>query len=729
MVPVSGIALGYPIFFYSFLVQLLTFLYAGIVLNRAKQAGIHDLLATTPAPDQVFIAGKWLGIVFMQMGILLFLTCIISVIQLYSGYPVVTPLFTFFTLFEIHLSGFIIWGMLAMFVQAISGNTFTGLFILILITLGVLQMADMGIESPLLRFNAIPEPDFYFRYSDMAGYGGVMVSFFTYRFYWLTAGLFFLLLAMPIWQRERAGSIKERFIHISAKLKSRFYLRSFAIIFVCFLAITLYIKNFIHTKNPLLGIQDEAQILQAFKKEFASYLNLKQPVIKKLTANIKVVPGESFEIHGSYFLKNHHDSKIDTLLIRTSFHDHTFFTWQGVAEVIAINRNLKVEMVKLNKTLLPGDSLVLRFKVVHAGNLGYEKEKRIVQNGIYINNTVFPRIGWRDGSYTDDSLQKNHHYQGNDEHGILTDITISTVPGHQAFAPGNLVNSQSYLHENTFRYVTTTPIKFSFAVLSGKYFHRRDSTGNTQVSIWYHPTHTYCLSNMLNGIKSSIAYHEKWFSPLGFDTIKAIAFARSYGTFATLSANCIPVSEIRFLQDTNYLHQRGTDLGFYVMAHEMSHHWWGNQLQPAHAPGASMLTESLAEYVTLKVYEGHYGSARALEFLRIQKNRYLGGRAQAGKREPGLAKTGENDDYLAYGKGALAFYLLAGKWGEDNLNNMIQGFLKDYSGQKPPYPTSSDFIKVLYRKSPQNLHNFIHTAFETNNWPAFAEHLPKPLKN
>jgi hypothetical protein len=60
---------------------------------------------------------------------------------------------------------------------------------------------------------------------------------------------------------------------------------------------------------------------------------------------------------------------------------------------------------------------------------------------------------------------------------------------------------------------------------------------------------------------------------------------------------------------------------------------------------------------------------------------------------------------------------------------MIQGFLKDYSGQKPPYPTSSDFIKVLYRKSPQNLHNFIHTAFETNNWPAFAEHLPKPLKN
>jgi ABC-2 type transport system permease protein len=177
------------------------------------------------------------------------------------------------------------------------------------------------------------------------------------------------------------------------------------------------------------------------------------------------------------------------------------------------------------------------------------------------------------------------------------------------------------------------------------------------------------------------------------------------------------------LQDTNGLHQKGTDLGFYVIAHEMSHHWWGNQLQPAHAPGATMLTESLAEYVTLKVYEAQYGKERALRFLAIQKNRYLAGRAEAGTQEHALVQAGEGDDYLVYGKGALAFYLLANKWGEPNLNKLLQRFLQAHARQKPPYPTATALLQAIYRESPSNLHAFIHDAFESKDWYALEKYL------
>jgi ABC-2 type transport system permease protein len=723
MVPVTGIALGYPIFFYSFLVQLLTFLYAGIVLNRAKLAGISDLLATTPAPDWVFVIGKWLGLVFMQMAILLFLTLIVSAVQVVSGYPVATPIDTFISLFVIHLTGYIIWAMLAMLVQAIATNTFTGLFVLILITLAVYQLADLGFESPLLRFNAIPEPDFYFRFSDMTNYGGLLFPFLLHRFYWLFVGTMLLLLTIPLVQRERTGNAKERFRLARAKMRTKFYTKSFVFAGGSFMVLGIVIINFTQAKPLSVNINDEAHVLKDFKEDFAPFLNIKQPVITKLTAYINIIPGEFFEINGQYVLKNYHNTNIDTLLIRSSFHNETFFDWQEVATSLNSNGLVKVQVLRLNKTLLPGDTMAVRFRVVHKGNRGYEPENRVVQNGIYINSGAFPRIGWRDSNYPADSLLKSSHYQGNDEHGLLTDITIKTDPEHQAFAPGYMVFGQKSELNNIYRYITIKPIKFSFAILSGKYLEKRDSIGSAQLSIWHHPAHTYCLRNMMNGLKSSIAYHEKWFTQLEYDTINIAAFARPYGTFATLAGNCIPVSESRFLQDTNQLHQTGTDLGFYVLAHEMSHHWWGNQLQPAHAPGATMLTESLAEYVTLKVYEAQYGRNRALDFLAIQKNRYLAGRALAGKSEPELIRAGEKDDYLSYGKGALAFYMLADKWGEANLNTVLKQFLLEHAGHKPPYPTAGDLLKAIYREAPLNIHSFLHDAFESNNWNSFERHL------
>ncbi|MBK8652617.1 MAG: hypothetical protein IPN20_01495 [Haliscomenobacter sp.] len=76
-----------------------------------------------------------------------------------------------------------------------------------------------------------------------------------------------------------------------------------------------------------------------------------------------------------------------------------------------------------------------------------------------------------------------------------------------------------------------------------------------------------------------------------------------------------------------------------MQAHELTHQWWGNQVVPADALGAKMLTESIAEYISLRIYERYFGQEKALHFLSLQRKRYLEGRTtETGKENPPLPR-------------------------------------------------------------------------------------------
>ena len=56
--------------------------------------------------------------------------------------------------------------------------------------------------------------------------------------------------------------------------------------------------------------------------------------------------------------------------------------------------------------------------------------------------------------------------------------------------------------------------------------------------------------------------------------------------------------------------QRGFDLVTAVVAHEVAHQWWGNQLKQAYVEGAGLITESLAWYSAMGVLEFMHGLLR-----------------------------------------------------------------------------------------------------------------------
>ena len=54
-----------------------------------------------------------------------------------------------------------------------------------------------------------------------------------------------------------------------------------------------------------------------------------------------------------------------------------------------------------------------------------------------------------------------------------------------------------------------------------------------------------------------------------------------------------------------------------------------------------------------------------------------------------------NQDYVAYGKGALALYLLQQRMGEEAVNRALRRFVEKYRFTVAPYPRSVDLIAML----------------------------------
>jgi ABC-2 type transport system permease protein len=676
---------------------------------------MQDLFSVTPAPNWVMLTGKLLGVINMQIFLLAVFAVSGIILQLYSGYFHIEPWLYFTSLICIHLPGLIIWAMAAIFVHTWSANTFLGIFILIFFSLSIYQLSDIGIQSSLLRFNASPEPDFYLRYSDMNGYGHAFLPFLLYKSYWMIAGVILIIIAPTGWQREKIFGFQERKQLAIKRLGSYpTWVILLPIILLGGLGIYLYYQEN-RPENIIYTAKQEQDYVKSFEQKFKPFFSLTQPVITALELSIDLYPeNQSFVSKGNYSLKNPGPGYIDTLVLKGSFNEITHYQWDNPVSVLGYDSIMQVILVKLSRPLAPQDSMLLHFTVSNKPNTLLTKNSPILENGTYLKSDFLPRLGWQPpASDSLDAYSTSHHYQGADEHGVKIQTTISTSADQVAFAPGSLEKEWAKGNRNYYTYSTDYPVKLVFGIISGRYKMHEERYKGIPIRIFYHPFHSRIITQFMEGVKASYDYNTQWFGPYLHKDIKIVAFARSQGTFASLSANYITVSETRFTQDTIGLQSSGTNLAFYVMAHELTHHWWGNQLLPADAPGANMLTESIAEYITTRIYENKFGKNRAMNFLRIQKNRYLSGIADAETTENSLVKVAPKEDYIAYGKGSIAFFSLSEKVGEANLNAALATWMQSQRGLQPPYPLASGLIHHLKLSLPPETQSLISGLFET----------------
>ena len=125
-----------------------------------------------------------------------------------------------------------------------------------------------------------------------------------------------------------------------------------------------------------------------------------------------------------------------------------------------------------------------------------------------------------------------------------------------------------------------------------------------------------------------------------------------------------------------------------------------------------MLSESLSEYVSLKVLEHQQGKDKMRKFLKKALDDYLTQRTFESKRENALMYN-DGQGYIRYQKGSLVFYALSDYIGEDVLNGALQKYVEKVKFQDPPYTTSIDMVNHIREVTPDSLQYAIHDMFET----------------
>jgi ABC-2 type transport system permease protein len=245
-------------------------------------------------------------------------------------------------------------------------------------------------------------------------------------------------------------------------------------------------------------------------------------------------------------------------------------------------------------------------------------------------------------------------------------------------------------------------------------------------------------------VKASLEFnHELFGYAPSEDRINIIEYPLTEGSFSTLKTNTIIMSESVFGVNTNQSEK--INFPFYVAAHEMTHHWFGNKLIPKDAPGALFLTESITEYLTLQIFKEKYGEDVARNFLKVQHERYFRGRANEQGEENPLVLVEQGQDYISYGKGAAALNAIAHELGREKFHDFLSEFFREYA-ESDRYSTSLNFFEMLEQSTPdsssiiieENLNKSITynldlksaelTREDQNSWLVEVEYTLKPYE-
>jgi ABC-2 type transport system permease protein len=693
--PFTRIFIGAPLLFYTLIVILSTFLFSGLLVHKARQHRMDLMLDAAPIKTWQLAVSKIGAVSLIHVVQLLLFLMVGLAIQITNGYYRFELDLYGFHLFILVFPVLLVWNITSHFIHSLVPNLFLGLFLLACIWLGAQSLEQIGIRTHLLKYNTLPA----LSYSDFDRYGYQLKSYGMLLSYWMTFGFLLLLGTILIWNRGSLRSFKERAARGRSRLNK---LISFSILLLaihfCRLAATIHRAESIDNDAFTSGSKMRS-ILEDYKKEWEGFSKIAQPNIMEIDLMLDLYPDQkSFRAKGTYQLVNQGHTAVDTIFIRSGFDEITEFNWDGKAQLLKEDAHLKSYLYKLDTALLPGDSLALAFTIENSPNTLFSRNSNVLSNGSYLKHDILPRLGYQftEGELSlNDPLVNRRHYFHRDADYVKMTTRISTSDDQIAIAPGELISQKNDGERRFYTYITPEPVKINFSFHSADFEVLEEEYKDISLQLYHKKGHRHNIDLMMNGLKASIDFNTKWFGPYPYEVVRIIEFPHTEDSYsATLTANNIPASEILFNINSDAMGKK-INLPFYVTAHELTHEWFGNQLMPADAQGAKMLTESMTEYITLCIYRDYLGEELANRFLEAQHKRYDRGKTREEDKEQPLYKVLSHQEYIAYGKGAIALNAMANSIGRDRLHSLLQHFLWKYKSQTDYYPTTADFLVLL----------------------------------
>ncbi len=716
---------------YQWLLWIVLGFYAGELVWRERGARVSEVIDAFPSPDWIPLMSKIAALTVVVVAFLLAGSLYCMGYQLVHGLHRLQPLL-YLQFMGLDMLGFVWVGILAVVLQTLAGSKFVGYTLFVVYIVGVIALAQFHLSDHLYLPGSAPSTP----YSDMNGFGTFWIGAVWFRAYWYCLGVALLVLAAMFWLRgnpsgwrERAGIAWQRF-RMPWRVLAALALAGFA-------AIGVFIFHNTHGLYRYQGHYERQRLAADYEKDYRKYLGLAQPRVTDVKVNVAIFPRQRrVNVDGGYTLVNEHAQPIDELLVQLPVPDTREFKVglnfpAHTAEIADARQGFY--LYRLAEPMAPGSSMAFRFheQVAYPGFANAPTDWRIVGNGTFFtSDEAFPQFCYDTGRQLIDNNQRRKYglgpaqrmpkradgaahantYISCDSDWVHFAATLSTSADQIAVAPGYLQTQWTQGNRRYFRYVQDTPILDFFSFQSARYQIARDHWKNVSLEVYYDRHQPENVERILAAMKAVLAYDTKHFGPYQFRQLRILEFP-DYAGFAQSLPNTIPFSEDFVLQDL----RKPSDIDYitYVTAHETSHQWWAHQAIGADVQGATMLSESLAQYSSMMVMKQLYGPLAMRKFLKYQLDQYLSGRAGERVREEPLALVdNQQHGYIDYEKGAMILYALQDYIGEAKVDAALRMWLDKVRFQQPPYTDTRDLIADLRAEAGPRYQNLITDFFD-----------------
>jgi ABC-type transport system involved in multi-copper enzyme maturation permease subunit len=716
---------------YSFLLPIIVMFYAGELVWKERGAKIAEISDALPMPDWVSMAAKLVSLFAVIVAFQALGATMAMAIQLAKGGVPLEPLL-YAKMLAVDSVFFVLAAVLALVLQVFTNSKFAGFALLMLFLLGRVVLGALDFNHPLYAFGEWSNAP----HSDMNGYGHFLPTQLWEQGYWAAMFAAGLVLAAAFWVRGTAGTRAERWAKARVKLRGPMGV-ALAGTVAAWLAIGGWLYWNLDVRNTYTTGDERLDLQARYEKEYKQYESLPQPRIVAADIGVDLRPEtQAVDVDGTLRMRNPGTAPIPEVHLVLEDDDALEAIDFGGQTLVTHDEPLGYRIYRLAKPLAPGEERTVTFRLGLAPNgiASGAPDTRIVDNGTFFNSRLFPSFGYYTGAEITDRNERRkrglgeprrmpkledeearaNNYVTPDADWIDFRTTVCTAPDQTALAPGYLKREFMKDGRRCFRYEMDRPMLNFYAYLSARWQvargeYRRKDGSVVPIEVYHDPGHAWNVQRMIEATQASLDYYESEFTPYQHQQVRIVEFP-GYASFAQSFANTIPYSEsIGFIADLSDPDE--VDYVYYVTAHEVAHQWWAHQVIGANVQGATVLSESLAQYSALMVMEKEYGRAQMRQFLKTELDGYLSGRGGELIEEEPLFRV-ENQQYIHYEKGSLVFYRLREEIGEAALNRALKGFLQDKGFQNPPYTTSRELLSYIRAEARPEQQALITDLFE-----------------
>jgi len=714
---------------YLFVIVVVVF-YAGALVWKDKDERMDEIVDATPVPEWISYTTRLVTLVFMVMLVQIFALLSGIAVQAWHGYHRFQIGLYSYELLVRDLSLFVALAVLAFFIHAIAPNKYLGYAIYIaFLTANAFMWGPLNVATNLVQFAGTPNVV----HSDMFGDAPYRLSWSWYAVYWLLFCGLLAILTVMFWPRGKQDRWAGR-RRIAGQRFHGGWISGAALCLLAFASTGAWIWYNTAVINRVVGPKTLQRRQADYEKTYKQYEKQQQPRVRSVKYAIDVYPeSRNITMRAEQVIQNPFAQPLNEIHFTVDPNYLTDIDIPG-ASLSKDDQKLYYRIYKFDPPLQPNESRTMHF-TVKSKNRGFENELstvELVQNGTFFNNTIGPVIGYNsqrqladpndrkkfglkdidlmpvlESNCTDDCRET---YLGGHSDWVDVQTVISTSADQVAIAPGSLVREWQENGRRYFEYKLDHQSMNFYSFMSARYEVAREEWNGIKLEVYYDRQHPWNVPRMMNSLKKSLDYYTKNFGPYYHKEARIIEFPR-VARFAQAFPGTMPYSEaIGFIANINK--PDDIDFVFYVVAHEMGHQWWAHQVIGANMEGATLLSETMAQYSALMVMEKEYGRDTMRKFLKYEMDNYLRSRGAERLKERPLLTVEANQGYIHYRKGSVVLYYLKEMIGEEAVNRALRKVVQQYAYAQPPYPTSHALVDALQEQTPPQLQYLIKDLFE-----------------